>query len=372
MFSRLGNSQILGPVITLGCLYCLVVGIKRHSLTWSAAGLVVASLGYYLYPETFVLPVSYILCVIFYLPRKQWLTLLSLAVLLTVPFLSIVTHQTDLFLTSSGYIGSKLTSSSDAIQKIMRNIAASVLMFHIRGDAEFRSNPPNMPQLDSISGLLFLLGAVYWSRRSRRHWLPLIVIPFVLLLVPANLVLDEAQPTPSASRTLAIVPLVMLVVAGGLCFVAEKLARWPWLQKSVLASVLAGVLILNWYRYFSAYAYNLPDHNTPYGKIIAEQIDALPPNVSALVYSCCWGSWGQPELAGIEDVLERPRQVMFLPAGWFSCDRLTGMQRPLYIVWDPREAGAATTPATCDPAAQVQHYYDPYGGEVFVGYYLPP
>jgi hypothetical protein len=244
-------------------------------------------------------------------------------------------------------------------------------MFHIRGDADFRSNAPNAPELDVVSGLLFLIGAAYWAKQDQRRWLPVLIIPFLLLWLPSNLVLNEAHPTPSASRSLAIIPFVALLVAGGLYLVYDELRSRPWVQRPVLAGLLGLMVVLNWQRYFGEYAYNLPDHNTPYGKIIAEYIDGLPRDASALIYSCCWGSWGQPEPAGIQDILRKPRQVMFLPAGLFSCDSLNGLARPLYVIWDPREASATATPAACDPAAKVDHYPDAFGGEVFVGYYLP-
>jgi hypothetical protein len=112
----------------------------------------------------------------------------------------------------------------------------------------------------------------------------------------------------------------------------------------------------------------LPDHNTPYGKIIAETVDDLPSSVSAIVYSCCWGEWGQPEPKGIEYVVRHQRSIQFVPRDAFSCELLRAAGREVYVVWDPREAGAAITPITCDPAAAPEVHSGENGRTVFLSY----
>lgn len=367
IFSRLGNAQILIPTVVALSYYLLASGVRRSSPQRVLVGLGASSLGLYLMPQTFVLPLAYLASAAFFLSWRRAAGLAIVAALLLAPFTLILRSQPDLFFSPAGYIGGKVEGGANPVVKVAQNVGATLLMFHVRGDPIFRSNPPGQPQLDFVSGVLLVVGAVALLRRARAVGLPLLLVPVVILLVPANLVLIESSPTPSASRSIGILPFVALATAAGVWWVRRAVTD-PRLRRAIVAGIIGVVLAANWVRYFDDYASRLPDGNTPYGKLIAAAIDELPSSTSVIIASCCWGEWGQPEPKGIEYVLQRPRAVQLVARGAFSCDLLRAAGRRVYVVWDPREASAPTTPATCDPTARAETHTSQDGRTVFISY----
>ncbi|HLH22019.1 MAG TPA: glycosyltransferase family 39 protein [Chloroflexota bacterium] len=367
-FSRLGNSQILSPTLVAASLLLLVLGIKRQDFRLIVAGLAVSTLSYYGYAPLLVLPGAYVLAAAFYVNRRQLAALVAFAALLTVPFLLVIWRQQDIFIAGSGYIGSKLLTQQNLVEKIAANVWRSLLMFHVRGDAIFRVNSPGMPQLDLLSGLFLLVGVVYWLRAPQRRWLPLLLVPFIILQAPANLVLNEVMPTPSASRSIGILPIVAAVIAGGIWEVARRIRDERVRRPAFVVVVLCLIGWLNWQRYFVAYASALPEQNSPYGKIIAAYLDTLPADATVVLYSCCWAGAGQPEPKGILYVVQHPRPFRIVERGRFTCAALN-LPGPVDVIWDPRDDGPVPPPS-CYPGAQVRVHYDARGQPVFKDFYI--
>lgn len=368
IFSRLGNSQILAPTLVAGSLLLLVLGIKRQDFRLIVVGAVVSSLSYYGYAPLLVLPGAYVLTAAFYVRRRQLAVLVALAGLLTMPFLLVILRQQDVFVAGSGYIGSKLLTEQNFVQKIADNVWRSLLMFHVRGDGIFRVNSPGMPQLDLVSGIFLLVGVVYWLRQPQRRWLPLLLVPFIVLQAPANLVLNEAAPTPSASRSIGILPIVAVVIAGGIWEAATRIRETRFLRPAFVLVVVALICWLNWQRYFVAYASTLPEQNSPYGKIIASYLDTLPANATVVMYNCCWAEAGQPEPKGIQYVIKRPREITVIPPGQFSCAALN-RPGPVDVIWSPND-DPQPPPPSCAPGAQVRVHIDARGRAVFREFYV--
>jgi hypothetical protein len=369
IFSRLGNSQILAPTIVAASLLLLALGIKRHDYRLIVAGAVVSSLSYYGYAPLLVLPGAYVLTAAFYVNRRQLAALVALAGLLTIPFLLVIWRQQEVFIAGSGYIGSKLLTDQNWVEKIAGNVWRSVLMFHVRGDEIFRVNSPGMPQLDQISGLFLLLGVVYWLRRPQRRWLPFLLVPFIVLQAPANLVLNEVMPTPSASRSIGILPIVAAVIAGGIWVAASRIRDARVLRPAFVLAVVGLICWLNWQRYFVAYSNTLPEQNSPYAKIMADYIDTLPADATVVLYSCCWAGAGQPEPKGIMYVVKRPREFKIVERGRFTCAALN-LPGPVEVIWDPRDDGPVPPPS-CYPGARVMVHDDARGQPVFKDFYIP-
>jgi hypothetical protein len=368
IFSRLGNSQILAPTLVAGSLLLLVLGIKRQDFRLTVAGVFVASLSYYGYAPLLVLPGAYVLAAAFYVTRRQLAVLVALAGVLTLPFLFVILRQQDVFIAGSGYIGSKLLTDQNWVEKIAGNVWRSLLMYHGRGDEIFRVNSPGMSQLDIVSGIFLLVGIIYWLRRPQRHWLPLLLVPFVVLQLPANLVLNEAMPTPSASRSIGILPILAAVIAGGIWEAATRIRDARVLRPAFVVLIIGLICWLNWQRYFVAYAVTLPEQNSPYAKLMAAYVDTLPADATVVLSSCCWAQAGQPEPKGIMYVIKQPREIKIVERGRFSCAALN-LPGPVDVIWDPHDDGPIPPPS-CYPGAHVKIYSDARGQPVFKEFYI--
>ena len=121
IFSRLGNSQILLPWLTMLCLWLVVRIIQGGRLGEVIVCAGFAALGLYVYPQSFILPV-----VIFFtlaglhwtgwrLPKywAAWFILVTL--LLAQPFLYLLLHDPVTF-SRSGYIVDKFLTGAQPLQ----------------------------------------------------------------------------------------------------------------------------------------------------------------------------------------------------------------------------------------------------------------
>ena len=107
----------------------------------------------------------------------------------------------------------------EASAYLKQNIAATLLMFHVRGDANWRHNISGAPMLDPVTGLLFLgglaaavllltgRGALLKVERPRAAATLLVVWLFVMLL--PNLL--SVEGVPHGLRSAGVLPAVMLL-----------------------------------------------------------------------------------------------------------------------------------------------------------------
>ncbi|NJP05796.1 MAG: hypothetical protein HC837_09345 [Chloroflexaceae bacterium] len=360
IFSRLGNSQILVPVLTGGAVFLAVRAVQSSKLAYTIGCAAVAVAGVYTYPQNFILPVVIFLTLLAlgWPPAGQrWQHLLAFigtSLLGSVPFVLIVAAAPENFF--SGYIGEKLPSGSGLVDLLIGNIWRSLLSLHIYGDVIFRSNPTSLPHLDWLSGVLFIAGVVFWLQPRRRRWGLALLLPLVLLQVPAMLVRYPDQ-VPSASRTLGIVPMAYTLVASGLWWFFNSLrrVRFPIIAPAVLVLLLLSILGLNMQRYFWVYANGLPNHNTPFGGLIADYIDALPDDTHAYLLGCCWGEWGQPEPKGVVYEVADPQQVTLLDLKETTCDAVFTAERPSVVIWRPDDTDIDEELRSCLLKYKQQH-----------------
>jgi 4-amino-4-deoxy-L-arabinose transferase-like glycosyltransferase len=341
IFSRLGNSQIVTPMLSTGALY-FAVRVARREQWWNAAACGAISIaGMYEYPQTFVLAPVLLMTLILLRTTRVGVTwrdvqVFSAAAFIgAVPFLAMLRSHPGTLL--DGYITGKIQSGSGVWSTLTGNIWHALLAFHVDGDSGFRGNPAGLPHLDRLSGLLFLLGIVFWLRPERRRWAPVVLVPMVLLLVPSMLVLSNQAEVPSASRTLTAAPLAYLLVASGLRLVVGVVAGVAWLPRLATCLVLASIMFVNGNRYFVTYADGLPNHNVPFGRIIADYLQTLPAETNAFIVECCWGDAGQPEPKGIRYLDAGPvaTSLTEIDRAELGCDELALLPRPAVLVWNP-------------------------------------
>ncbi|MBA3946456.1 MAG: glycosyltransferase family 39 protein [Herpetosiphonaceae bacterium] len=371
IFSRLGNSQILVPVLTAAALYFCARVVRRGSMRDALLCGAISTLGLYVYPQSFLLaPVIFVILLWFYFTRQgvsrgHLIAFVSISALCALLFVRIVIRDPHTFF--HGYIGSKLAPETGIAATFLANTLHSMLALHVHGDSNFRSNPASLPELDPLSGLLFLLGLAFWLRPERRHLSPLLLIPLLLLQLPSILVLGFPQEVPSASRMLAIAPLAYLLVASGIWWPLHALRRYLWQTHVAALVVLLIILVLNSYRYFTVYADGLPDHNTPFGRLIADYLDGLPANTHAFIVDCCWGQAGQPEPKGIQYGGQTvvSHGLVELHSLDLTCPRLQSLPQPSVLIWEPDVALPAFALGVCPGLLRPETHMSAEGLPVF-------
>lgn len=160
----------------------------------------------------------------------------------------------------------QVTLSAETWSIFLDNVKNALLMFNYRGDGVVTNTIPFSPQLDTVTGGLFLLGVVYllWQLilfRDRRTLYILLSI-FVMLL-PSILSIAFPGENPSVVRTGGVIPLAMMIAALPLGWVHHRLLSLPtllslprfsqWLAGLVTAVVLIAATFLNYHWYFVAY-----------------------------------------------------------------------------------------------------------------------
>ena len=376
VFSRLGNSQILVPLLTIGAAYYALRAVRTGLRFDLVACALMSALGLYTYPQNFILPaVTFILlaCLFWLGPGMRWKDLLifaGLSFVFALPFAGIVWRNPEDFF--GGYIGEKLPVGNEWLALIPGNLLRQLLSLHIHGDITFRSNPASLPQLDPLSGLLFLVGFSFWLlNKQRRQLSPVIFVPFLLLQLPAALV-RNAEEVPSASRALGIVPFVAVLVASGLWWLINVRRIPPHVSRLILPLALTVLVALNGYRYFVVYARGLPNQNTAFGQIIADYIDQLPPQTQVYVIGCCWGDAGQPHPYAISYGVSSPRPLHLMPVQQATCPELEAASRPTTVIWNRTDNVPAPQLAPCLGMLTPQMHLGPHGEPVFQSVDLPP
>lgn len=372
IFSRLGNSQILLPLVATLALWLALRTVRTGSIVDLLGCAVVATLGLYTYPQLFILPGVVLICLIVLwklhdgIPWSDVLLFIGVSSLGTIPFIFLVSSDPDNFF--SGYIGEKLPTG-DLLKIIATNIKSAALALHVQGDVVFRSNVSTAPQLDLVSGILFLFGIVYWLSPKRRRLAPILFIPFVLLQLPSIMVRHTIQ-VPSASRTLAIVPIIYLLVASGLLWLIQTLDRnfrLPKLAPSLLVGVaLIAITYLNGSAYFTRYAEGLPGANTAYHRVMTDYFASLPNDAKIIIRGCCWAKWEQPQQQAISYTLRGPQKVLFIAPEDLTCPMLLESTEPSYLVWSPIDVNFNKQLVACIGALETTIFRSKVGEDMFI------
>jgi 4-amino-4-deoxy-L-arabinose transferase-like glycosyltransferase len=368
IFSRLGNSQIMVPLLAIGSVYAVVRGFQRQQSAWIVVGALLAAAGLYVYPQSFVIPgvTGIVLAWLIWSEKGAgwwpfWIYF-GATLLAALPFTVIFIRDLPLFL--SGYIGEKLPEGSQFSEILLVNLRKSLLALHVEGDNVFRSNPNKLPQLDLLSGIFFIGGLVFWLLRKQFRNGLVLIIPLLLLQVPAVLVRDSIE-LPSASRTIGIVPFVSLIVAGGVYGLGLLLQRWSLVQRAVVLLALLCILGLNSYRYFVVYVQAQPDRNVAIGREISTYVRTKPLDQTVVLLGCCWSERGQPHPHAIEYDIEPERKFIHIPLEDATCERLNDIPGPVILVLGREQDLTANNLASCIGQIPYQTHTAASGKAVF-------
>jgi 4-amino-4-deoxy-L-arabinose transferase-like glycosyltransferase len=342
IFSRLGNVPIVVPLLTMAALWLLVRYVQERNRWDLYACAAVCALGLYAYPQAYFLAPTVVLTLLalyltgFRMQGREWFTFFAIFVLCALPFVAMVIKDPGVF--TVGYLGEKIQAEGSALAALVRNTVSAFGAYNFSGDPVFRSNPLNRPHLDLLSGILFLVGLVYWLQRPRRKAGLLLLVPFLVLHIPSILVISGNGEIPSAIRTLGAAPIAYILVASGLWAVFHFIQK-RWDNRSawmVSALVLLLISAANFRSYFVDYISDLPYHNTPIARLITNYANTLPPETQVYLSGCCWES-GMPEPKSIGFEMAHPENLHRLEAADLSCTTVDLLYGPAVILWSFRE-----------------------------------
>ncbi len=379
VWERLGNSQIFIVTLTSLTVWFAYRWWKTGHARYAVLGTVISSLGLFVYPQTWVLPILFLLLTVSEHQRVSWRRdgkwIITTECIIGILWYLVVFRSADVF--SSGYLGSKIwpaftTSPVIFFGRLLRYAATTALMLHVRGDGVFRVNVPGSPQLDVISGLLFLLGIVAWIWRGDKKKLVFILLPISVLVLPSiSPALPEAE-IPNSGRTIGILPFVMVCVVYGMKFIYDLLSRkTKSISIFLVIALTVFVGVLNLHKYFMEYPQGLPNDNTPYARVVAAYIDTIPVSFPVYLASCCWGGWGQPEPKAIYYQLQREEKRSNLLAVQNLQCRDIDRRKNIIVIGRPDDASWVTKFYTCRPDAVQSVHKSGTGQNVFVSLYFP-
>lgn len=338
VFSRLGNSQIFVPLVTIAAVYALLRYINTQRVGWLYASALIATFGLYSYPQSFVVPpVMWLTVVALWqtkvIRNRQDVVRYTLMLLLGgLPFIMMYLNNPDSI--TGNYISEKFETTDLAPSRILDILGRGVNAYFTHGDVVFRSNPRGLPHVDMISSVLLVIGIASCFRANMRAKAPLLIIPFLLLHVPSLLVLRYPDQVPSASRSIGAVPFAYLFIALGLYEIYTVLTRrWSSVAGLVILVVFGATLQQNIDRYFDKYISSMPYGDVPIGRMIVKYADMLSPDTSVYIAGCCWRDTS-PEPFFSQLQMQHPAMLKrFDPADTLTCDTLAQTDRPAVMIW---------------------------------------
>lgn len=362
VWARMGNYNILTPIITALMVYFFVRYIKTYHLKWLALSIFTSCLGLFTYAGTFLLPfvlLAMLLWEMFIRQKTFDRKKLAMITLFYLPgfllFALLIFLNWESFI--NGYMGVKLTNAQsltlqESIFRVLRNAFRTLTMLHIEGDIVFRWNIEKAPLIDFVSGIFFLVGILFFIKREKKYK-PYVLLPLFLLPLPSILPGHPPVEIPNSPRTMAIIPIVFLFIAYGIDYsgrvISKRFGR-NW-GIGAVAAFLVVITILNCYNYFIRYPQQLPNRNLSFGKIIAAYIDTKPADIPVYVASLGWGEWGQPSSDSIKYSLKNKNRTITYAAP--DCNFLW-VGNNFIIILDPLDDVKKNLYMKCFPTAKVE------------------
>ena len=368
--SRVGYRAVLLPFLSALFLAQAVRGLRTQRLGhWAAAGLWYG-LSWYTYSAVRVTPLALAGVCLYGLVKDKAilrqhgrgaLTFCLVGLLVLSPLgLYTATHP-EVVLTRPGQVSvfSDTINQGRPWQTLGRHILRTAGMFFVRGDRIWRHNVAYRPVWDPALGLAFGLGLILSVRQfGKQPGAALVLIWTAVSAIPTAL----AEDAPHFLRAAGMLPVVALIPAQGLTWMAEHLARLSsplrHLRRIVPASLLFIGAISTAHAYFSEYAdADLAYHWFEAGPVqLAGEINRLTqqgwdgnrmhhrPTAarSILVDRSLWDSWTaipflvpKSKIQFVAETPERPSEASVAFIVWpyrdWQADVVPRLPRPAYL-----------------------------------------
>ncbi len=306
-FNRIGFRAGLMVPILIWSFYFLMRGLTKPPevglrVVWwwdFVLGGILFGLGFYTYISFRFAPVLFLICFLPYLIRcgsKKLLTgvLLFAAIgfIIALPIgLYFLNNPEDFFGRTSQV---SIFSAASPLKAVALSIAATLGMFNIAGDFNWRHNYAGSPELFLPVGLLFLLGI--WLSIRRFAFEDKLLLSWLAIFLLPNILSTEGNP--HALRALGAMPVAMIFTGIGLIWLYKKIQKYfddkikdPLLDKYknqllrlkkeiflflIIFLIFVGVYDFN--KYFNLWAFN-PNVNSAFSQsqvTIADYLNNLP------------------------------------------------------------------------------------------------
>jgi len=257
-FSRISFRAISVPFFASFTLFFLIRGFRRKNIWDFVAAGIFAGLGLQTYIAFRFMPFVIVVPLLFAL-INWWkghdnpshtekntrssitcapcaIMLFALVVLVVVlPIgLYFLQHPADFF-GRSGQVS--IFSGASPIKEFIISNAATLGMFFVRGDCNFRHNFSCMPEMHPIAAFFLLLGILYairgiFKKNTDRRSLILLSVWFIFMMFPATL---TREGLPHALRSIGLIPPVMILAGFGAWqsvqifrnFFERQKTKWP-------------------------------------------------------------------------------------------------------------------------------------------------
>lgn len=286
VWARVGNSQIIIPVLTALTIYWGNRFRKSGGFRELSFGLMTSLVGLLVYPQTFILPIVFGIW-IFSQKRPSGIVI----TILSTTIISLIVNAKVWRFKENGYVNSKIPNWTALVSPIwVKNWTKTLGMLYVSGDQTFRINIPGKPHIDPLSGLLLAVGIILVLKQNTKTGLLLLFSGIIILLPSTSPALPYVE-IPNSGRAIGIIPIISLFIAQTMQTISKR--------KIAVLIIFGFIIFYNLNQYFVSYPKVLPNQNVPYGKIIASYIDTLPKTTKIKLAGCCWGDWGQAEPKGI-------------------------------------------------------------------------
>ena len=376
ILSRSGFRAVLLPLLLTFGTALLIEGLRRASTPrLVTAGLCVGSC-VHTYPASRVVPLLLACAAAAELGldgarwRSAWrglLTFVLVAAAIAAPMLlHYARHPEDL--TDPQRIVSVFSPKlppGTAAAYLAQSLRATVLMFHVHGDENWRHNIAGAPLLDPITGLLFVIGigAVLLTLASSRErglpwgraggalllaWIPIMLLPNLL----------SVEGVPHALRSCGALPAIMLLAGSGAVLVEAALVR-RFGGRSIAALVIAlalGLAGFTAYRYFVVWGHEKrvwAEHDGAY-RAAARALRQAPPGVARFLIANGkgFGIYGQP--AEVHAYLFELRDQPPIVLGPKDGERLVLEGRPAIVALVRRDERTLALLQSLNPGAPIR------------------
>ena len=173
------------------------------------------------------------------------------------------------------------------------------------------------------------------EKRKDKILLLYFILPFFFIQIPSFLDIHNSWTQPNISRMIGVIPFVYMSIAYCIFLIAQHLSskvKTVSSKKFITFFVYYGLLLLifwlNFYNYFIIYPKTLPNGNTPFGRLIAQKIDASAPLTKVYILGSGWGQYAQPEVVGIPMVQKTEHSEFFMQTVKQAQQSLCQTQQP--------------------------------------------
>jgi len=262
ILSRSGFRAVLLPTVLAFAMTALVAAVRCGGWGRFVAAGALFGLLVHTYPSARAAPLllpPYLLAE-FGFDRARWrqaapgLVLFALlALLVASPMLLHYVHHPEDFNNPNRIVSvfSPGLAPGEANAHLKRNVAATLLMFHVRGDANWRHNISGAPMLDPLTGVLFLGGLLLAFRMvfgkeiegaERPRAAAVLLLAWLFGMLLPNLL--SVEGVPHGLRSAGALPAVVLLAGLAVSWIGERAAARRLLPARAASGLAVGVALL--------------------------------------------------------------------------------------------------------------------------------